>query len=148
VIVKQGGEQVKIIDAKTQREVNLKAGSYQMELAPGKDGLSLSTNQFTLERNGRRIVKVRLEPAIAAQPPAADLFKGTVLRMTFAKDTFYKKEGKTYVRDLSGNGYDGLCEGVAYSPEVKGGVLKCDGTGCLRMHTSLFNHQANYTVTA
>jgi hypothetical protein len=87
--------------------------------------------------------------SIRPAPPAADLFKEAALHMTFAKDTFYEKEGKTYVRDLSGNGYDGLCEGVAYAPEGKaGGGLKCDGKGWLLIPHSLLNHQANYTVAA
>ena len=44
VIVKQGGQQITIVDTKTGREVTLKAGEYQLELAAGKEGLKLSTN--------------------------------------------------------------------------------------------------------
>jgi WD40 repeat protein len=84
-----------------------------------------------------------------ADAGAANVLKGAVLHMTFEKDTFYEKEGKTYVRNLSGNGHDGLCEGVAFTPEGKGGGgLKCDGKGVLRIPHSWFNHKANYTVTA
>ncbi|HBI44519.1 MAG TPA: hypothetical protein DDY78_16960 [Planctomycetales bacterium] len=81
--------------------------------------------------------------------PAGAMFQDAVLHMTFEKDTFYEKEGKTYVRDLSGNGYDGLCEGVAYTPEGKaGGALKFDGKGWMQIPHPLLNHQANYTVIA
>ncbi|MCY2991083.1 MAG: protein kinase, partial [Planctomycetota bacterium] len=75
VIVKQGGEQIQIVDTKTGREVTLKAGEYQLELAAGKDGLKLSTQQFTLTRGGREIAKVWLEKAppeqLAASGPEA-----------------------------------------------------------------------------
>ena len=61
VIVKQRGEQVRIIDTKTRREVTLKAGQYQVELSGGKEGLQLSANDFTLSRGGKEIVRVWLE---------------------------------------------------------------------------------------
>jgi hypothetical protein len=79
VVIKQGGQEVKIIDPKTGREVTLKAGTYQLELAAGREGLRLSTNRFTLERGGRQIVKVwreapRVEsaPLVFNQQPAAE----------------------------------------------------------------------------
>ena len=82
VIVKQGGEQVQIVDTKTGREVTLKAGEYQLELGGGKPGLKLSTNQFTLTRGGTEIAKVwletqepggqvKVEPAPRNEPPVA-----------------------------------------------------------------------------
>jgi len=67
VRVKQNGEQVTIIDAKTKKEITLQAGAYQLELVGGKDGLALSTNQFTLSRGGREVVKVRLESVDVAK---------------------------------------------------------------------------------
>jgi WD40 repeat protein/regulation of enolase protein 1 (concanavalin A-like superfamily) len=77
VIVKQGGEQVRIIDTKTRREVTLKAGQYQLELADGKEGLQLSASDFTLSRGGKEIVRVWLEkkePApLAKQEPKKEL---------------------------------------------------------------------------
>ncbi len=74
--------------------------------------------------------------------------RDAILLMNFEKDTFYQKDGKTYVRDLSGHGNDGLCEDVAFTPDGKaGGGLLCQG-GQLRIGKSLINHQANYTITA
>lgn len=61
VIVKQGGEQVRIIDTKTGREVTLQAGEYELELSEGKAGLKLSTNKFTLSRGGKEVVRVWIE---------------------------------------------------------------------------------------
>jgi WD40 repeat protein len=73
VVVKRGGRQVKLIDTRTSREITLHAGTYQIELTAGKEGLKLSTNQFDLERNGRVIVKVHLEaPAAKPPPPSAE----------------------------------------------------------------------------
>lgn len=78
----------------------------------------------------------------------SDLLKDALLVMDFEKDSFYEKDGKTYVRDLSGNGNDGLCENVAFTPEGKaGGGLACNG-GYLRLNRSLINHLPNYTLTA
>jgi formylglycine-generating enzyme required for sulfatase activity/tRNA A-37 threonylcarbamoyl transferase component Bud32 len=68
VVVKQGGKQVTIIDPKTRREVDLKAGKYELELRKGKDGLKLQTKQFTLRRGDKEIVRVRFEPKAGAGP--------------------------------------------------------------------------------
>ena len=70
-----------------------------------------------------------------------------VLVLNFEKDTFFEKDGKTWVRDLSGRGNDGLCEGVSFTPGGKvGGGLACQG-GALRIPHSLIDGQANYTIT-
>jgi Tol biopolymer transport system component len=77
------------------------------------------------------------------------LLKGAVLVLTFDKEDFYEKDGKTYVRDRSGSGHDGLCDGVTATAEGKaGGGLQCRGKGALRLPVSLFNHRADYTITA
>ncbi len=70
VIVKQGGRQITIVDTKTGREVTLKAGEYQLELAAGKEGLKLSTTQFRLTRGGKQIASVRLKSPRPHRPPA------------------------------------------------------------------------------
>jgi eukaryotic-like serine/threonine-protein kinase len=64
VIVKQDEQQVTIIHTKTKQEVTLKAGKYQIELAGTPAGVKLSTSEFTLERGGKEIVRVRLEPTV------------------------------------------------------------------------------------
>jgi len=91
-----------------------------------------------------------LAPIQAAEPPVAapTLFSDAVLLMSFAKDTFYQKNGKTYVRDLSGHGNDGWCDNVAFTSDGKaGGGLLCQG-GQLRLAKSLINRQPNYTIIA
>ena len=60
VTVKKDGETVQVLDKKSGRTVVLKAGLYQLELTGGSDGLTLSTDQFTLERGGKEVVRVYL----------------------------------------------------------------------------------------
>jgi formylglycine-generating enzyme required for sulfatase activity/Leucine-rich repeat (LRR) protein len=85
-------------------------------------------------------------PKAQTPPLAADVLKDAVLLMNFEKDTFYEKDGKTHVRDLSGNGNDGLCENVEFTSDGKvGGGLACQG-GRLKLPKSLINQQPNYTI--
>jgi hypothetical protein len=72
-----------------------------------------------------------------------------VLLMHFDKADFYEKDGKTYVRDRSGKGNDGLCEQVEFTPEGKtGGGLANAGKGFLRLPTSLVAGRSHFTITA
>ena len=51
-----------IVDTKTNKEITLRAGTYELELVGAKDGLALSSNQITLSRGGTEVVRVRFEP--------------------------------------------------------------------------------------
>ncbi|HEY7428882.1 MAG TPA: protein kinase [Gemmataceae bacterium] len=76
VVVKQGG--ATIIDRTAQREIVLKPGGYEIELAEAKQGLQLSTKKFTLLRGERQIVRVYLETGkqeAANDPDRKDLRK-------------------------------------------------------------------------
>jgi endonuclease YncB( thermonuclease family) len=89
VIVKHNGEQVRVIDRKTGHEITLRAGHYTLELANGKEGLKLSATEFTLERGGKQIARVRFEPAAPepkkeAGPPFAVLARAGNVERTFA----------------------------------------------------------------
>ncbi len=69
VIVRQGGQQVTIVDPKTRNRIELNAGRYELQLAGGGPGLKLSTDTFTLQRGDKTVVTVRRQaPAPAAQP--------------------------------------------------------------------------------
>jgi hypothetical protein len=59
VIVKQGT--ATIVDRTTEREIDLKPGDYEIELAEAREGLRLSTRKFTITANGHERVKVYLE---------------------------------------------------------------------------------------
>lgn len=61
VFIKQKGEVVKLLDTKTKRDITLRSGTYDVELAGGKDGLKLSTNRFVLKRGDQEIVRVYQE---------------------------------------------------------------------------------------
>ena len=75
VIVKQGGKRVTIVDTKTSHRIELKAGSYELQLAGGGEGLKLSTDTFMLKRGDKTVVTVRRE---SPKPqPASDLLAGT-----------------------------------------------------------------------
>jgi serine/threonine protein kinase/tetratricopeptide (TPR) repeat protein len=90
IVVKKGGEQVRIIDTKTQKEIVLQAGRYELELS-GSDGWKLVTRDFTLERGGKTIIRVRLEPipkpVVAVDPkkeePKKDLPAGSMPDFSF-----------------------------------------------------------------
>jgi serine/threonine protein kinase len=67
--VRQGGQQVELLDLKTKKEVTLNAGAYQLELVGGKDGLRLETSQFELKRGGKQIARVIFQPRGKGRPP-------------------------------------------------------------------------------
>jgi WD40 repeat protein len=68
VIIRKGGEDVRIVDPASGNEITLKAGTYQVELKEGKEkGLRLSTDHFTLERCGKVIVEVLRQPSSRAK---------------------------------------------------------------------------------
>ncbi len=78
VIIKQGGKQITIVDPKSKNRIELKAGSYELQLAGGGEGLRLSTDSFALKRGDKTVVTVRREPRAPAPPlkPASDLLAG------------------------------------------------------------------------
>ena len=82
-------------------------------------------------------------------PTLPSVRNDALLLMNFEKKTFYQKEGKTYVRDLSGRGNDGLCDGVKFSPKGKvGGGLANGGGGYLRLAKTLIAKQSDFTIAA
>jgi serine/threonine protein kinase len=68
VRVLQGGKQLTLLDTRNNTEVRLAAGTYELELAGGKEGLKLQTKQFMLKRGDREIARVRFEPRADAAP--------------------------------------------------------------------------------
>ncbi|MGB2822718.1 MAG: LamG domain-containing protein, partial [Phycisphaerae bacterium] len=64
-----------------------------------------------------------------APPGAGDwgVLRSAVLIMTFEKDTFLQKGGKTYVRDLSGNDVHGTVTGATVVSGQAGTALAFDG---------------------
>ena len=73
IAVLRGGQEVTIIDTKTDMHITLRAGQYELELFDGKPGLQLSSTKFTLTRGDRVLVRVELvedreEVQLAAKP--------------------------------------------------------------------------------
>ena len=50
VVVRQGGEVVKIIDTKTGKHITLNSGEYELALKEGQEGLRISPDKMTLKR--------------------------------------------------------------------------------------------------
>ena len=69
VVVKQGGNQVTILDGKTNKQIELKSGEYELQLAKGADGLQLSTDRLVLKRGEKEIVRIRRETAVTSKLP-------------------------------------------------------------------------------
>jgi formylglycine-generating enzyme required for sulfatase activity len=59
VEVSQGGRNVAIVDTQTKQTVRLRTGRYEAQIVAGKEGLTLSTNEFTLRRGETVIAEVR-----------------------------------------------------------------------------------------
>jgi hypothetical protein len=70
VIVKKNGAVLR--DKLKDREILLEVGDYTIELTEKKDGLKLSTNKFSITRDGKETVKVWLEKP-PPEPVPADL---------------------------------------------------------------------------
>ena len=143
-----------VIDKGISKRLPL-GGSWSDESFNGKASFRRTPHSPSARHNtqGLRLARVPSgvpSPEAKTPPVAADVLKDAVLLMDFEKDTFYEKGGKTYVRDLSGNGNDGLCENVEFSPDGKagGGLLCKEGEGRLRLAKSLILRQPNYTITA
>src|SRR2546425_519351 len=62
VTVKRKGEVVAITDLRSKKQVELRAGEYELRLVEGVRELELSTNTFTLKRAGKAVAFVRHEP--------------------------------------------------------------------------------------
>jgi hypothetical protein len=69
VKVEVRGETVRIIDLRTERTIDLKAGAYEIKLTDAAGGLTLSTDKFTLTRGGKAVVEVLHAPASAVSSP-------------------------------------------------------------------------------
>ena len=62
VLVKQGGKGVRILDAKTGKEITLSSGIYELELKGAARGLKLSIDKATLMRGQTVLAKIERVP--------------------------------------------------------------------------------------
>lgn len=90
---------------------------------------------FVLRRNG-------------VSPSEIDMMlRDTVLALNFEKDSFYQKNGKTFVRDLSGKGNDVRCEQARFSSDgpTQSSVV-IDPKGSLQLPRRLIASGKPFTV--
>lgn len=59
VIVRQGGRQVAEIDPKTNRVIELEAGSYELELIGSKEGRLLTEERITISPGKKKLVVIQ-----------------------------------------------------------------------------------------
>jgi WD40 repeat protein len=72
VLVRRGGEEIVILDRKSNQQATLDAGTYTVELKKGdRDTLTLETKEFTLRRGKEVIVRVtrKAAPNSGTSPP-------------------------------------------------------------------------------
>jgi len=99
VIVKQGGKVVRIIDTKTNKEVRLDSGVYDLELKGAPEGLKLTIDKATLTRGKTVLATIERVSTPLALNPAGQ-----------AKDGDSRE-----IRRFEG--HEGVVRTVAYSPD-------------------------------
>src|SRR5262249_31475479 len=67
VSVLRNGQEIRILDLKTEAEVRLEEGDYRLALPPDKKDLKVEPGVITIRRAGKEIARVRRIPK---QPPA------------------------------------------------------------------------------
>ncbi len=65
IVLKQGGKQIEVIDAKGNWTVHLADGHYRVEVRGGDDRLQISPREVTVQRGGKQIVRISLKPHVA-----------------------------------------------------------------------------------
>jgi hypothetical protein len=92
VVIKQGGELVRIIDTQTDKQitVTLNAGVYELELNGAPEGLRLTLNKATLTRGKQTLAKIeqvgKKSPAKAGEVRRFEGHTGIVWRAVFSPD--------------------------------------------------------------
>lgn len=66
--ITRGGREVALIDTRTNSQVRLKSGQYELALRGEKNGVQLSKTQFVMTRGDRQIVTVRPVNSPPAKP--------------------------------------------------------------------------------
>ena len=68
-----------------------------------------------------------IEQKLGALPPKGPLTAGAVVLLTFDRDSFFRRDGKLYVRDWSGKGNHAAVTGARLGPGKVGSALVFDG---------------------
>jgi serine/threonine protein kinase len=111
----------------------------------------ISKIEFTpLFSSSKAPSEVRLrEPAESSDPPSMSrLLTSAVFAFDFEAENYYEKQGKRFVRDISGHQNDGMLDLTEPLPEgVAGAAIRCNGGG-IALPCSALNRRTQYTFTA
>jgi WD40 repeat protein len=149
VVIKQNGKLVRIIDTKTNKEVKLESGLYELELKGKPEDLKLSLDRVTVRRGGKVVATIERQPADpVGQIRRFDLLEACVLAVAFSPDgrlalsstgddqgaefTIHVWEVKTGKEIRSLEGHSGKVWGAVFSPDGKR-ILSCSQDRTLRV---------------
>lgn len=117
VLVKQGSNDVTIVDTKSHQKLNLRSGTYQLQLHGEAKGLSLSTDNFTLKRGEQVVVRVRLEKKENEAPSAP--IASNLSTLPIAADWNFARDA--HGQPVKHNQSVGHHEGMAFLGDQAGG---------------------------
>lgn len=69
VRVEQDGKLITLVDLKANKEIRLRAGTYQVALGDGEQDLGLDADEFTLHRGGKEVLRIRRQSPVLARLP-------------------------------------------------------------------------------
>ena len=71
VRVEQDGKLITLVDLKSNKEIRLRSGTYQVALGDAEQDLGLDADEFTLRRGGKEVVHIRRQPPTLIKLPFA-----------------------------------------------------------------------------
>src|SRR5262245_9781302 len=140
-----------------EHQFRLPEGRHTIRAEKESGGVRLSKEwEEDVERGGNKVVVVKAEDLKPERDPpplpdeqTTELLTDAILLMSFDKEDFYPKDGKTWIRDRSGRNNDGVCEKVEHvSWGQAGGGLLCRAGGQVCLSKALVNRRQVYTITA
>jgi serine/threonine protein kinase len=121
VVIRQGGEEVKIVDTKTGKHFTLNSGDYELVLKGGQEGLKISPDKMTLKRGETVLATItragKPSGALPGPPPAAKPLAGLV--------AWWRADGNA--KDSVGGNHGTLKGGVTFAPGIAGKAFDFNG---------------------
>lgn len=77
IVVREGGEVVRVVDTKTGSEVSLRAGDYEIALQGAPSGVRLKQNRIVLTRGGVAIAEIEQTPPVGGEKKAGERDEAT-----------------------------------------------------------------------
>jgi eukaryotic-like serine/threonine-protein kinase len=69
VRVEQDGKLITLVDLKTNKQIHLRSGTYEVALGDNDHDLALDANEFTLHRGGKEVLRVRRQAPTLLRAP-------------------------------------------------------------------------------